>query len=85
VLWCEAYHRRNIVLQRWHSALDSETPPFGLLFAKSGWRPHDNSIISRLVYDPSSLFLGVQSIHLRGCQGGGNGQRSGSGDASSQS
>jgi len=85
VLWLEAYHRRDIVLQRLDSALDTETPPLGLLFAKSGrWR-HEDSIVGMLVQDPSPHFLGVQSLYLRGCQAGGYGQRTGSGDASSQS
>jgi hypothetical protein len=48
-------------------------------------RSRDDSIVGTLVQDPSSLFLGVQTLHFRGCQTGGYGQRSGSGDASSQS
>jgi hypothetical protein len=81
----EAYHCRDVVLERLHTALDSETPPFGLSFAKSGMWSHDDSIVGTLVQDPSSLFLGVRTLHFRGCQTGGYGQGSGSGDASSQS
>jgi len=83
-LWLEAFHRLEVVWKHLHSTLDTETPPFGLLLAKSGRRPHDDSIVGTHVYDPSSLLLGVQRSHLRGCEAGGYGQRSASGDASSQ-
>jgi len=53
-------------------------------FAKSGRQPNDNLIVSMLVYEPSQHILGVQSLHLRGFQSGGYGQRSGSGDTPSQ-
>jgi hypothetical protein len=72
-------------MQRLHSAVHTETPPFGFSVRKSGKNPHDNSIVSTLVYDTLPLVLGVQSLHLRDCQASGYGERSGSGDASSQS
>jgi len=72
-------------MQHLYAAVDTETPLFALSFRKSRSRPHDNSIVSALVYDPSLLVLGVQSIHLQGCQASGYGDRSGSGDAFSQS
>jgi len=44
-LWVEAYHSCNIVFERLHSALDTETPPFGTSFAKYGrWPPHDSIV-----------------------------------------
>jgi len=56
-----------------------------VLFPKSGRLPPDNLIVRMLVYDPSLVCMGVQSLHLRRCQVGGYGQRSGSGDAASHS
>ena len=85
MLWLEAYHCRNIVLQHLHSALDAESPSFRCSFTNAGRRPHDHSSVGMLVYDPSSLSLGVKSLRLRCCQAGGYGQRSGSGKSSSQS
>jgi len=85
VLWLEAIHWGNIDLQCFHSALDSKTPHFRIPCAISGRWPRDDSIFSMHVQNPTSLFLGVQSFHLTGCQAGGYGQRSGSGDASSHS
>jgi len=52
---------------------------------KSEWWPPEDLIFSTLVEDPPSLFLGVWSLHSRSCQAGKCGQRSGSGDTSSQS
>jgi len=83
--WLEVYYCRDIVLQPLHSAYNTETPPSVLSFAKSERRSHDNLTVSTILSDPSLLFLGVQSLHLRSCQAGGYGQKSGSGDASSQS
>jgi len=40
-MWLEAYHRRDVVLQCLHSALDTETPCFRLSFSTSGPWPHD--------------------------------------------
>jgi len=72
-------------LQHVCSALHTETPPFGLSFRKSGRWPPEHSFVGTLVSDPSSFFLAFQSLHFRGCQVGGYGLRSGSGDAWSHS
>jgi len=58
-VWLEACHCRNIIIQHYHSAFDTETPPFRFTLAISGRQLHDNSIVGMLVFNPSSLVLGV--------------------------
>jgi len=81
VYWLEAFNCRDIVLKYLHSALNTETPPFGLSFAKTEWKPHNYSIVSTLIQDSASPILGVQSFNLSDCQAGGYDDRSGSEDA----
>jgi len=49
-------------MQCLQSANNTEKPPFRLCFAKSGSLHPGNSIVGTLIYDPSSLCLGVQSL-----------------------
>jgi hypothetical protein len=82
MLWLEAYHRRDVVFQHMRSAIDTKTPLFGMFFAQSGSQPHEDLIVSMLVYDPLLLFLGVPGLFLQGYQARGYGQRSCSEDES---
>jgi len=84
-LLLEALYCRDFGLQHLHSTFNPETPPSRLLSPKSERWPHDNSIVGILVYDSSSLFLAVESLHWWGCQCGRYSQRSGSRYPSSES
>jgi len=81
VLWLEALHHCDVLLKCSQSSLNTETPGLEFAFRRSEGKPHDDSIVGMLIYDPSLHFLEVQSLHLRNCQAEGCGQRSGSGDA----
>jgi len=72
-------------MQHMHWALNTEAPHFADSFTLSGRRHQNDWIVGMLVSDQSSHILGVQSLRSRGCQAGGYVQRSGSGDAYSQS
>lgn len=76
-----AYDRRDGISQGLSSAPFTEIWTVGHLFTKLGRQPHDHLIVGSLVYDPTSLCLGVQSFHTGGYHAGGYGQRTSVEDA----